>query len=115
MEENRTYTVEEVRFLIDYTQSIVFDAVQNTLRKNKSPFEDTSKKLLRKWGQLYAFPDIILEKRKRTGLASTTFPLNINQREVLYRILGNTSNRITSLDDIDLIIETLKQLRDYEC
>ena len=110
--ENRTFTHDEVIYLVGYTQSIVFDAVQSNLKPDKVPFEETSLILLRKWAQLLAYPELILENRPKKKPKTRTH-LTIQERELLFKILGNKCPEMQALTDEELLAEMFNQLQNY--
>jgi len=112
MIKDRSFTRDEVIYLVGYTQSIVFEAVLSNLKSDIIPFEETSLKLLRKWGQLLAYPEIILRDRPNKIPKAKT-QLKIQERDLLFKILGNKSPEVQGLNDEELIAETFRQLKDY--
>ena len=112
MIKDRKFTQDEVIYLIGYTQSIVFEAVLSNLKSDKVPFEETSLKLLRKWGQLLAYPEIILRDRPHNKPKKKS-KLKIQERDLLFKILGNRSPDLLGLNDEELVAETFRQLKYY--
>ena len=110
--ETRTFTHAEVIILVHYTQSIVFDAVQSNLKPDKVPFEETSRILLRKWARLLAYPELILEERPKKKPKTRTH-LKIQERELLFEILGNKCPEMQALNDEELLAEMFRQLKNY--
>ena len=110
--EIRTFTHDEEIYLVHYTQSIVFDAVQSNLKPDKVSFEETSRILLRKWGRLLAYPELILQERPKKKPKTRTH-LKIQEKELLFKILGNKCPEMQALNDEELLAELFRQLQNY--
>ncbi|MHA1410001.1 MAG: hypothetical protein ACTSQY_06815 [Candidatus Odinarchaeia archaeon] len=114
-EKIRTFTASEVQDLIGYTSSIIFDTVlANFEIHGKKESRENSLKLLRKWGRLLTYPELILEEIEKEEKNEPIFPLTIKQRELIFEVLGNRSLDTISMNDKELLAETVRQLRDYK-
>jgi hypothetical protein len=108
------FTVDEVRYLVGYTEKIVFEAVQSNLGTHgDEEFEEISLRLLRRWGRLLVYPELILEERPREKTRVRGRSLSIEDRDLLFQLLGNRSHAVVSLSDDELVEETMRQIRDY--
>ncbi|MGD0805573.1 MAG: hypothetical protein ABSA11_16050 [Candidatus Bathyarchaeia archaeon] len=107
-----TFTAGEVRELVYYSQTVIFDAVQAPLRANKEECEAITLRMLRQNARLAFYPELILEeisKEEVNGGGS----LSREFRESLFNLLGNRSQEVVSLSDDDLIREVKRQVRSY--
>jgi hypothetical protein len=108
------FTVEEVRDLVSYAQTVVFDAVQSTLKPHREEeFEEISVRMLRRFAKLLIYPDLILKENPRGETRVRYRSLTIQDREQLFKLLGNRSRDTMSLSDEELMRATLKQIRSY--
>ena len=65
-----TFTAGEVRELVYYGQTVIFEAVRAALRSNDEEFEAINVRMLRRNARLSIFPELILEEiiESRAGL-----------------------------------------------
>jgi hypothetical protein len=109
------FTADEVRYLIGYTNNIVFDAVQAIVRSPGSEeSREASLREIRLWGRLLAFPELIIEERPKELKKAKDRGLNIFDRELIIKVLGSRSLDVISLSDEELTTRMFRYLRDYQ-
>lgn len=111
-----SFTAGEVRELVYYGQTVVFDAVQATLRANKEECEAITLRMLRRNMRLAIFPELILKEIPKGIPKENTKSgkgLSIEARELLFNLLGNRSRDVVSLSDVELCKLVGQMLLDY--
>ena len=106
----RKYTKDEVKVLVDYTQSIVFDAVQGRLGSRRD--EDVSLRMVRKYARVLMCPDLVVDECPpwEGGQGNS---MTRENREYWYWFLGDRSRKLTSMTDVELVKEIDKFVRAY--
>ena len=116
MSKNKqSFTIEEVRGLVHYAQAIVFDACRSNLRAHREEeFEENSTRLLRKYTRLLVYPELVLGELDKKVAIVKDHSLTIQERELIFKLIGNRSREAVSMTDDELTDFTLKQLRNYK-
>jgi len=116
MSENvRMFTADEVRYLVGYTNGIVFDAVQAILRSPGSEeSREASLRELRLWGRLLAFPELVLEERPKEFKKDKDRVLGVLDRDLFIKVLGRRSSDVVSLSDEELAVRVFRFLHNYQ-
>jgi len=107
-----TFTAGEVRDLVYYGQTVVFEAVSAALKSNDVEFEAISLRMLRRNARLMIFPELIPEENPREEVKSSG-SLSIECREALFNLLGNRSREVVSMGDGELCKMVGEKIRDY--
>jgi hypothetical protein len=111
LKDDRTFTSDEVRVLVSYAQSIVFDAVQS--RPGPRLGEEVSLRLVRRYARALMCPDLIVNERPPWSQGGKKEALNREDREYWYWFLGDRSRRVTSMSDVELYLEVERFVRGY--
>jgi hypothetical protein len=107
-----TFTAGEVRELVHYGQTVIFEAVRAALRSNDEEFEAIKLRMLRRNARLSIFPELILEEMPPEEVKSCG-SLSIECREALFELLGNRSRAVVSMNDGELCKMVGEKLRYY--
>ena len=114
-ENDRTFTHDEVRVLIYYAHSIFSEMNDNLLKTvgDRERYEAGFRRLLRRYARLIMFPELVLSEQPRTEVKPRVGGMTAEDREYWYNFLGNRSRWMMSLDDMELIVEIHRQVREY--
>jgi len=105
------FTEDEVKVLVSYTQSIVFDAVQGRLGPRRG--EEVPLRLVRRYARALMCPDLIVDESPPWSHCGKKDVLTREDREYWYWFLGDRSRRVTSMSDEELYLEVVRFTRDY--